>query len=341
MSCAHIAASAANASRLCEPPQAFFRLPLGKSSLFTGTPNEVQNKMRMSAYSSRSGSQIISLPGSASYSGPPESRTNEVAELHIQGLPQIAYELEAFLGIARQLEGSLHQERAQTRKFREELKDLQIKHSRFVSEAEGRMKAAGLAEERIKAQLIAQQESEKSRFDQINSLCKEIEGLREEKQKNDIELEILKANLENSKQAEMSMKASLNSIQKGEKTRVEQAHQLSQELSQVRAELGRYQNAWKQIAKLDENAKQVIREQDILRKKLEEQTQKHSLEKRRREELEEVLYKERREKQIALSCFHTAESRLNALKREAEEEKTKQHQNTVKNINDRGLILKF
>jgi chromosome segregation ATPase len=292
----------------------------------------------MSAYSKREGSQVIAL-SLQNQNGGLSSNGNQSRPMEqlLPTLPQIAHELESFFSIARQIETALLQERTQVRKYRDELRDLQLKHSKFSADIDVRIKEFLATEEKLKSQLVAQQQNEKGLHDQINELCNQIEKLRDERKKGEVELEILKANQEHLKRSESTLKTTLKSFHSGEKTRHEHTLQLSQELSSIKAELTRYQSAWTQVSQMNAQAKQTIHNSIEIKKQLEETLEKAKQEKKRRESCEEALQKEKREKQVALTCLHSAESRLAQAARELDDYRRRQSES----IDDGGLKLKF
>ncbi len=93
---------------------------------------------------------------------------------------------------------------------------------------------------------------------------------------------------------------------------------------------------------MDRKANQILGEHTEGKQKIEDLTASLSIEKRRREDFEELVKKERRDKQIALSCLHEAEAKLESLRnqiyqRDQEMERLKVNEDFA----DRGLEIKL
>lgn len=274
-------------------------------------------------------SQIISITGGAPTQEPQEP---------LPTLPQIATELEAYFTAARQMETALIQERANTRKAREEFHDFQLKASRQATEMENRFREYSIREDRLKSQFQSFQQNEKANLAQIQELGRVIENLKEEKKKHELDAELLRANLEHFKQREDSLKTTFQSLQAHEQARIDHLAQLTRDLDQARAEVGRFKASWAQVSAMDQKAKQLINEFHSAQRRVEELTQAREADKKRFEDLEQMLAKEKREKQVALSCVHTAESKLAQLTRDVEKA---QRQKEHSGFDDVGLELKF
>jgi chromosome segregation ATPase len=106
------------------------------------------------------------------------------------------------------------------------------------------------------------------------------------------------------------------------------------ELQATQKELNRYQSAWKdvqsQLTQVQENGNSFRRRFEDLRERMEAS-------KKQIEFLQESLKKEKRDKQIALSCLHTAETKLEQLNQLIEEMKLRQPER----FSAQGLELKF
>jgi chromosome segregation ATPase len=286
----------------------------------------------MSAYANGRGSQIFSFSAAAT-----SAAHGEEINHSLPSLPQIGSELESFFSIARQIEAALVQERTNHRKLREEFRELQMKSSRFTTEYENKLKDVVSREEKLKGQISAHQQTEKSLHDQINEFCQQIDRLREEKKKAEIDLEILNSNFNLAKKSEESMKATIKSLQHSERSRNDHEQHLTRELSSIRNELLRYKRAWSQISAIDHKAKQALERSADLTRKFDEISDEWRKEKTHREKLQEQLHKEKREKQVALTCLHTTEARLSQVTRELEEIRKQQ----MKRMNDGKIELKF
>jgi chromosome segregation ATPase len=271
----------------------------------------------MSAYAKGPGSQVISFTPPVSHS-PPQSHQNPETFDHLPSLPQIAGELESYFNIARQIEAHLIQERSLARKYRDELRDLHGKYSRLTAESESRGRDIALREERIKQQLGAFQKNDQLLRQQIHEQAQQIGSFYEDRKKFDLDHELLKSTLENYKNREESLKRSLQSAQANDKFRTDREERLKKELQTVQFELQRYKAEWNKVAAMDQKARHVIDDSYESQRKVEELTAMLDHERRRREDSDESAKKENREKQIALSCLHAAESRIAQISHELE-----------------------
>lgn len=256
------------------------------------------------------------------------------------------------MNIARKLEANLIQEKVNTKRYREELNHAQMKYSRFVSDIDEQFREHLLREEQFKSQISQLQLSEKNIQCQMSEMSRELDLLRDLKRKNELELELLKTNLETTQQRERSQQANLNFIQDHEKVHLMRIEELTKELHSVQKELNRYQSAWGQVSAFHHKAKQIEAEASEMKKKLDEL--KSSLfeekrvhleleenlknERKRVEELDDVLKKERREKQLALTYLHTAEAKLATTEAKLKRISTDQDNQLM---DEDGLELKF
>lgn len=234
---------------------------------------------------------------------------------HLPSLPQIGNDLESYFVAARHIEAALLQERGNLRKTRDELREFQVKYTRLTSETEGRLREGMAREERLHSQIQSYQQTEKSLRDQLEASFKQVDLLKEDKKKLDLQIELLKANLSYFREREESVKEIINAKQ----------------------ELDRYKAAWSRVVAMDHQARKTLKDSEKLQKSLAELTGVLQQERRRCEILEESLTKEKREKQAALTCLHSAEAKLNQVQRSLEH---LQNQNE-KNFTDPELELKF
>lgn len=198
------------------------------------------------------------------------------AAAQIPSLPQIGGELESFFAIARQIEAALIQERVVSRKNQSEFRGLQERFSKHCAELEAKLKEAAAREEKMKAQLA-------------NQIANQ--------QKNEKRLQDKAENFNQS----------LTSLR--EETNKKEIDYLA-----MKNELGRYKSAWHQVSKIDQKAKETMTQMSEMSLKMEEMTEALDREKKKSEQLEEQLQKEKREKRAALTCLHTAESKLSQMK---------------------------
>ena len=125
--------------------------------------------------------------------------------------------------------------------------------------------------------------------------------------KKDMEIELLGAKLDFMKQKEGLVSAESSKIPA-----------LTSELEKTKFELNRYRLAWKNVTATQQQAIRSIQEASEIRSKLENMNLTLSMMKQQLEGSEEILKKERRDKQIALDCLQSAEKRLDEVTKELE-----------------------
>jgi len=298
----------------------------------------------MSAYSGPRSAQLINL--SAGGLGGHE---------RLPLLPEIGRELEAYFAVAKQLEAGLGHERALTKKLKEDLEDLQARYARAVADAELRLKELHLRDEKMREQVNVYHRRDQMHAQEVDQLKREIERLREEnaslrrehdqdqrdkldaQRKHELELGLLRANLDHLKQREESTKSMLTSLQFKEGTFETKVQELERQRDAIQAELGRYKSAWSQAVAADRRARQIMESSREHQFKAQELIEQLAIEKRRREEVEGSISKERREKQIALNCLQTAETQIDELKRELQALRER----AVRKFDDRTIELQF
>lgn len=264
----------------------------------------------MSAYTNGRGSQIIAFSGGA-------GNANPEAFEHVPVLPQIGNELEHYFSAARQIEAALIQERSHLKKAKEELKDLQVKYSRLSFETENKLRDQVTKEERLSAQVLVLHQNEKNLRGQIDELLKNISNLQEEKKKIEFNSDLLKTNLDYLKKREGSVN----------------------ELEATRNELQRYKNAWASVVAMERKAKVAIQEAETAKKIIDQLNEAFGKEKVRASHLEDSLNKEKREKQIALSCLHSTEDQLVRVNRVLEDARRQPEKEL--DFSHQGIQLKF
>jgi chromosome segregation ATPase len=323
----------------------------------------------MSAYASDGsksrGSQLIALPGS-----PIQASDEDQEKLPVP--PRIADELESYFRAAKRLESKLAQEKLENRKLLDQIRELQLKTQNYqdrevqfqsqliaLEKTQEELKKATvvIAQERyyreryqkelqqVQAryshlystfktrlehmlrrdrglihQLSQLRESKRVLQNQSLDLSARLERAKDEAKKKDIQIEILHSNLEHS--------------QRTEHTNATRAEDLSRDLKSLQEELRRYKSAWQQMGRQAKDASQKTTD---LVQKLEELSETVSSEKRKNEYLEELMRKEKRDKHLALTCLHTAESKLAQLS-QVVENLEKQRTQTIQ---ETGLELKF
>jgi chromosome segregation ATPase len=282
----------------------------------------------MSATAFPNGTQSHIIPinaGSGLGAGHSESLTQ------LPSLPHVSSELERYFLAARQIEAALNQQRMISKRAEEELRDLQLQYSRLALESDTKIRDYVLREDRLKSQLNTQlmtyQQSEKALQNQVAELSRQLERDRDERRKYELDVELLKANLDYMKQREESLSQTIKNLHGNEKSRVDHTSQLTQELRKVESELRRYKAAWAQVVATDRNAKAILLENPNLKSTIEDLKSTLEAEKRRNDGIDELLKRERRDKRAALTCFHTAEAKLAQATWELENMKKRYEQN--------------
>jgi len=286
----------------------------------------------MSAYVNEKGGQVFAFNGN--------SQTISASQSDLPPtLPKFSSELEAFILVARKIETALHQERAQSDKLRNEMMELQQKCAQSLVDFQNKAREYAMREESLKTRFASREETfkseiqsreqtEKSLHQQIEDQNRQADVLREERRKALSDMEFYKAHLDNYKRRERSLAFTLQNVQASEKTRADQIEKLSQEVQRLKKELSQYQVAWMHVQEMDRKAKQVQAESAVLKRNMEEIGEALTAEKMRREKAEELIKKEKRDKEIALSCLHKAEEKLS-------------HQIVKDSTDDRRIELKF
>lgn len=216
-------------------------------------------------------------------------------------LPKIESEVEKFVSIAKSIELALIQERSLTRRYRQELWDLQNQFSKYADE--------------VKIQTKTQEESQK----RLNDALKEAERLKEEKSKLDIELDIARTGMEKLRRQGDSVRSELAGHEFEKKSVLDQLQAMRHELSETRKRLQKYELAWVRVQKMEAHAKTSLERSQQLERQLAELQEELARERRIRNHCDETLEKERREKKIALNCLHNAETQLANVTREMDD----------------------
>lgn len=220
----------------------------------------------------------------------------------LPSLPKIGQELGIYFNAAQRLETALAQERTQLRKWSEEYRNLHDKFSRLSVVEENNRRDYRMKEDRLRTELAISQQNERQYREKLEELSRQIGKAWEGKKEAESEVERLSGNF-----------------------------------ASVKNELDRYKASWQQVQAIDQKAKQVIQGSGDTRKRLEELSVILSNEKRRNENLEEAVKKERREKQLALTHLHSAEERLEHMTRLLEKIRSGSEQN----MRESGLNLQF
>ncbi|MGZ3689144.1 MAG: hypothetical protein ACXVBW_12640, partial [Bdellovibrionota bacterium] len=266
----------------------------------------------MSAYSNPRNGHVVTLqtPIAPSASPPPAT-----------ALPQIAYELEAFISTARSIEAALHHERAISNQLRDQMTELQSKFTRMMNEADRKVKESHAREDQLKTQLHEAAETERALNERIQSSAQQLDRLREEldrlrvekfedRKKFELELELTKASVDHLKQREETLRTTLGAHQSSESALAGQLVDQKKEVERIKTELVRYKAAWGEVLNIDRKAKLVLTDLESFRKRFTEADEQLAIERRRREELEQAVKKEKRDKQIALNCLQSAEIKM-------------------------------
>jgi chromosome segregation ATPase len=223
----------------------------------------------------------------------------------------------------KKIELALIQERTLREKAQSLYRDLYYKFMALSSKAQENSRAQVVHTEQLKSQIVFHQENEKKYQNQIEKLSRQIENFIHEKKRTEIDLELSQAKFEKLEEKEETYRVAS-----------EQVQELKQKLQETRQSLKQYYHAWKQ---LDVQAKQVFQGNEDSRRKIQELTESLEATKRRADHYEELMKKEKRDKQIALSCLHTAEARLAHATREIQTLQTSE----TSQIQDQGLELNF
>jgi chromosome segregation ATPase len=250
----------------------------------------------------------------------PITVANEKAST-LPALPQIGRELESYFAIARQMELALAQERSANRRLRDEHRDLQPRYARAIADAEARLKDAQSREDRSRAEQ-AELRTHIEELDRSNARLKaELERAQrewlEDRKRLELDCALSKSSLDHLKVQEESAKGYLSTFQQKEQGYVEKASTLEKELKTAQKELGRYQAAWGKVSAMDRQARQILAQSDETQLKLQEVSSQLTVERKRREEFEHALRRERREKEIALKCLREAEEKMTATQSHA------------------------
>lgn len=282
----------------------------------------------MSAYSKGGDGQVISLPNVGN-----KVASEGVAAPAFQPLPKVGAELEAFLVAAKQNESALLYEKQLSRKYKEEGQELQVRCSRLHAEIENARREVAGWEDRAKSHASAIHQQEKlfqERIRDLSARVEELEGhenfLKRQAQSDQLGAARLQQQVTELKQKDEKATVDYRKI-KGEATELKAA------LHKTREELRRYQAAWSQIAAMDRKAKDVLREFQEIQVKLEKTREELAVERRHREKMEEIVKKERREKEIALSCLQTAEDKLDHFSGVQADERIQSRRSYVDQVN--------
>ena len=284
---------------------------MGIFVLFTDSLHSIENRP-MSAYTEKRNPQIFSLPTASK----PNPTTHLFEEL--PALPKIAQELSHFFAIAKQIEVLLLEERTKLRELQEQVRETLLKNSKITLESDNLSKEATLREEQLKLQITAYQQAEKSLKNHIEGLHRQINCLREEKKKSELQIELLGASLQQSQNKEKNSENHIGILSLREKSYQDRIHDLQTHCETLKKELDQYKAAWRRISEIDQKAKEVFTQFHQAQSKNKDLSENIEIEKKRRDHLEEVLKKEKKEKEVALTCLHSSESRLSKITQELE-----------------------
>lgn len=247
-------------------------------------------------------------------------------------LPKIGGDLENYLRIARQIETALAREREELKRYREEFYRLRMRHSNLTAEVEAGAREFAAKEELLKSQLFSFQKNEKTFQEQILRLNRHIQELTHRE-------ENLKAHLATAYEAEKrteklraetshnldQLKQEMHKLRMEHASFEEETQKLKATIAHLQKELARYQTAWTQVSTIDAQAKKSLKDLDTARQELEitrqtitELENSLSVEKKHREKVEELLNREKREKQLALAHLQNVEAKIAQMEQEAE-----------------------
>lgn len=228
-----------------------------------------------------------------------------------RSIPKMVEELEHFFSIARQWEAQLRTEREQSRRLQGENAAL----AREVARLESEMENARTGQEQL-------QRREKTLKDQINDQARQMDRLRsdierarsethEERRKQELENEIHRSQLETIKRRDELSRSEYAQMQR-------QLAAAQDQITQLRAYAERARAGWQEMQKASHKANLILSDYERARSSAEGASAQLEAERRRREDLDQAIAKERRDKQIALNCLKTAEDRISQLEKELE-----------------------
>ncbi len=239
--------------------------------------------------------------------------------------------------LTQQLKKELSLHKSMETQYREKFKNLHNQYTQVYQYADALKKQLETREEHFKFETAASQQNIKGLQEHIQELTRQIESIKIENKKLELNCELLKANLAHYKQREASLKDTIQNLESRDRTDLDQSEKYKKEINKLWTELSQYKAAWGKIATIDQKSKEIQKESIANQRKIEELTESLSAEKQRHDRLDELLRKERGEKQLALTHLHTAEARLAQSHRELEALRMKE----LEKQEDPGLDLEF
>jgi hypothetical protein len=280
-------------------------IPLAGHSIANHSSNHGSNHGNPDITGGSQGKSLAEVSGSEGISAEP-----------FQPLPKIGIELEAFLIAAKQNETALLQEKQLSRKYKEEAQEFQVRCTRLQGELENIRREVASWEDRAKSHTSALRQQEKIFQDRVRELNARVEEMlrrenhiRAQAQTDQLECARLRQQVDDLKQKNDS------SVSIGRKFEAE-VFQLKLDLQKQQRELKRYQAAWVRISEMDQRAKEILGTHEENKQKLSKLDEELGTERRLREKMEELYKKEKRDKEIALSCLQTAEVKMEHLSHE-------------------------
>jgi chromosome segregation ATPase len=231
------------------------------------------------------------------------------------------------------IESVLSQEKLISKKLREHIKIIETKYNELRQYCEKLPPTFKSREKRLLDEIDQLKYNEKRLRSENTQVYEVMEQLKEDKKKLKIENELQTATLDQKIKMESSYKQQIYSL-KSEFLALQThiAHQKQTYANDIQNLRMREQSFRAHINGLNQNLAQstlgLEQSSSHLQKKLSEAQDLLEQEKRKNIHLEELFIKERREKQLALTHLHAAESRISLVSQEVDELKNREFQNS-------------
>lgn len=170
----------------------------------------------------------------------------------------------------------------------------------------------------LQSQLAEYERTEKTTLEQAETARKELEVYRAQNKKLEVDDGVLSAKLAYYQEREKVTLAEIETLKANATSHSESLKKLSDELARTRHELNRYKSAWPNITALQNQATRASNENEKFQEQIENLQKALDGNKGRLAQVEESMNKEKRDKQIALNCLHTAEAKIEELTQELE-----------------------
>ena len=197
-------------------------------------------------------------------------------------------------------------------------------------QATEKMHAASLLQ--LQTQISDYERREKQHQDHIQNLTQELETLRRADRKNEVDEGIWSAKVDYHRKREQSVAGELEQSRRNVQLQGEDIKRLTDESHRVRQELNHYKSQWPNVSALQEKSAQMSKTNHELQENLQKVSEQLERFKNQLAHAEELRNKEKRDKQIALNCLHTAESKIEELTQEIDAMKTRAAAVAAENI---------